>query len=367
MQVHFSGVENADFWVRYVLTMPALFIVVGSPIAGYIVDRFGRKHLLVIASVIYGIAGIAGFFLDSLTAILASRALLGLAVAGVTISTTTLVADYYQGGKRVAFLGLQAGFIGIGGVLFFSLGGFAAQINWRFPFLFYLYGWLIVPGITRFLPEPRRRLSKEKKYEEAPAAPLSLYFLAFIYGCAFLSQVAFYFIPVQIPFYLKTLGSVQEARSGLALAFTTLCSAFASISFRQIRKRLSFIVLLALSLGFMGSAYIGLALSDSYRVVLLSLIPAGVGLGLLIPNLTVWISQILPKSIRGKLIGGLSAFFFLGQFVSPFVSQMMSKIVGLEETYRLAGVGLIAISSIIFMFQEQLSHTASCGVAKQQQ
>ncbi len=81
MQDHFASVANAQLWVRLVLTIPALFIVIGSPIAGVIVDRLGRKPLLVVSAVLYGLAGCSGFFLNSLFAILAGRALLGLAVA----------------------------------------------------------------------------------------------------------------------------------------------------------------------------------------------------------------------------------------------------------------------------------------------
>jgi len=37
--------------------------VIGSPIAGLIVDRFGRKRLLLIATLLYGLAGSSGLFL----------------------------------------------------------------------------------------------------------------------------------------------------------------------------------------------------------------------------------------------------------------------------------------------------------------
>lgn len=117
MQAHFSDVPNADFWVRLVLTVPALFIVIGSPIAGQIVDKIGRKPLLLGSAILYGFAGSSGFLLNSLFAILIGRALLGLAVAGVMVSATTLIADYYQGDARASFMGLQAAFMGFGGVL----------------------------------------------------------------------------------------------------------------------------------------------------------------------------------------------------------------------------------------------------------
>ncbi len=138
MQDHFSGVENAQFWVRLVLTMPALFIVIGSLSAGQMVDRLGRKPLLIGSALLYGLAGGSGFVLNSLFSILCGRALLGLAVAGVMVSATTLIADYYQGDRRANFMGLQAAFMGFGGVLFLSVGGFVADLNWRLPFLIYL-------------------------------------------------------------------------------------------------------------------------------------------------------------------------------------------------------------------------------------
>ncbi len=55
MQRAFSDVANADVWVRLVLTLPALFIVIRAPLAGMITDKFGRKPLLVAATVLYGL------------------------------------------------------------------------------------------------------------------------------------------------------------------------------------------------------------------------------------------------------------------------------------------------------------------------
>lgn len=148
MQEHFREVGDAALWVRLVLTLPALFIVIGSLVAGVVVDRFGRKPLLLAAAALYGSAGASGYVLDSLFHILIGRAFLGFAVAGIMVTATTLITDYYSGAARAAFLGLQAAFMGLGGVIFLSLGGFLADQNWRFPFLIYLFAWLLVPLIN---------------------------------------------------------------------------------------------------------------------------------------------------------------------------------------------------------------------------
>ncbi len=114
MQEYFADVENSALLVRLVLTIPALFIAIGGLFAGQLVDRIGRKPLLIASTLIYGLAGGSGLILNSLGTILIGRALLGLSVAGVMTGVTTLIADYYTGQKRANFMGLQAAFMGLG-------------------------------------------------------------------------------------------------------------------------------------------------------------------------------------------------------------------------------------------------------------
>jgi hypothetical protein len=52
-------------------------------------------------------------------------------------------------------------------------------------------------------------------------------------------------------------------------------------------------------------------------------------------------TSVTPVSFRGRVLGGLTTAFFLGQFISLILSQPLSSVVGLGVTYRLAG-GLMA-------------------------
>lgn len=94
---YFAATPNADYWVRLVLTMPALFIAIGAPFVGTIIDRFGPKPLLALAVLLYGIAGSSGAVLNAIGLILIGRVLLGLSVAGIMTTATALIADYYVG------------------------------------------------------------------------------------------------------------------------------------------------------------------------------------------------------------------------------------------------------------------------------
>lgn len=243
MQAHFAGVPNADLWVRLVLTIPALLIALTAPFAGIVIDRWGRKRLLLGAMAAYAAAGSAGLWLDSLAGIVASRAFLGLAVAAVMTSVTALIADYYSGVARARFMGTQAAFMGFGGMIFLLSGGLLADIGWRLPFLVYLLPLGFLPLAARTLVEPERPSAVPLPMgaalrEGAPApgriktrGPLPL--LAFLYGTAFLGMAGFYLVPVQLPFFLETVLGGSPSGTGVAIGASTLFSSLASLLYAR--------------------------------------------------------------------------------------------------------------------------------------
>jgi MFS family permease len=350
MREYFATVPNADYLVRLALTLPALFIALGAPIVGISIDRLGRKPLLLLALCLYGIAGSSGFLLNDLNLLLVGRALLGVSVAGIMTIATTLIADYYTGATRAQFLGLQAGFMGLGGVLFLTLGGFLADINWRLPFLIYLMALALFPLALFSLPEPPRRQSNPQVANvpttESQHFPFQL--VALTYGIALISQIVFYFIPVQLPFYLTQVANTNAAQEGFAIALLSLFSAISSILYRRIKARFSFIAIYGIAFLNMGLGYGIISATGNYAIVSIGLVIAGAGLGLLMPNMNLCLTSVTPEALRGRVISGITTSFFLGQFLSPFVSQPLSKMVGLAAIYGW-GAGLMLIMSIIAM------------------
>jgi MFS family permease len=354
-----SAIADADLrttLVKLVITLPALFIVIGSPIAGLVVDRFGRKPLLLITAVLYGFAGSSGLFLESLPAILVGRAFLGLAVAGVMVSATTLIADYYSGADRAAFMGLQSGFMGLGGVLFLTLGGALAQQNWHYPFGIYLFAWLIVPLISLFILEPDRTSSHPVINSESEMTKVStpIGVMVIVYGLTAISQIAFYLIPVQLPFFLDSLVKASPSQSGMAIALCTLFSAIASVSYGKLKQKMEFVTFLPIIFGLMGIGYLLIGQSSIWAQVLVGLAISGIGLGILMPNMSVWLSSAVPDAMRGRALGGLSTSMFLGQFLSPIVTQPLTKSFGLGGVYAAIGGALIVIALGFAIFKSQV-------------
>ncbi len=355
IRVFFQATPDVDFWVKLLLTMPALFTAISAPFAGALIDRFGRKPLLISAVILYGLAGGSGLVLDDLSSLLAGRALLGLSVGGIMTAATALVADYYQGQKRNQVMGVQAAFMGYGGVAFLLLGGLLADLSWRFPFLIYLMAFAIAPLALFSLTEPRSNPGQPQDATQTPSR-LPTVLLSVIYGLTFLSMVAFYMIPVQIPFYLQSFGQSNGTLTGIAIASCTLASALMSMRYRSIKNALSFQGILVSIYLLMGLGFIGISLSANYGFVIASLLIAGAGLGLLMPNMNVWINAIAPAQFRGRALGGVTSAMFLGQFFSPILVQPMAEKITLRATYGAVG-GMLWGIAIVVVFAAILNRT----------
>jgi MFS family permease len=202
---------------------------------------------------------------------------------------------------------------------------------------------------NRTIPE---MLSGENQPRANPPTPRNL--LILVYGITTLVQTIFYLIPVQLPFYLRNLNNATPAQSGQAIALCTLLSAFGSIMYGKVKARLDFVSILPFIFTFLGMGYTLIGFGKNLGVIMLGLAVAGVGLGLLMPNMTVWVSSTVPDAVRGRALGGLSTSLFLGQFLSPIIAQPVSVRVGLDMTYALSGGLLLVLAVVVALMKRQI-------------
>ncbi|MEY4720481.1 MAG: hypothetical protein RIQ46_206, partial [Pseudomonadota bacterium] len=118
---HFADDPDARSKVPAMIGAPGLAMALLAPFAGMLVDRWGRKRLLLVCTFFYGIFGSAPLLLDNLDHIYASRLLLGVAEAGILTVVNTLIGDYWDERGRRNWLFLQ-------GLLGPFLAGFIALI-----------------------------------------------------------------------------------------------------------------------------------------------------------------------------------------------------------------------------------------------
>lgn len=72
------------------------------------------------------------------------------------------------------------------------------------------------------------------------------------------------------------------------------------------------------------------------------------------PNMSIWLMTTVPEAIRGRALGDLSTAVFLGQFLSPIVTQPFTRTLGLGRVYAITGVILVIIALGFAIFKTQL-------------
>ena len=359
MRQVFADVPAADVLVRLSLTITSLAIGITAMLAGAIADRVGRKPVLVTSLLLYAVAGVAGYFTTDLPVLLGTRALLGIAVGGIMSAVSAMITDLFEGPRRAAFLGLQAATASLGGVIFLPLAGALAGASWKAPFWIYAASLLILPFAIAGVRETRvQQLDASgptypRHTTDGQPAPTGL--IAVIYGLALVGTLVFFMAPTQLPFLLQRF-DVSSTVVGVVIAGSTASSAIAGVAYARVRRSLGQATITALSLAALGIGWIVVGASASVTQIMLGVLIGGIGVGLIIPNLNLWLSELVPAARRGRVLGGLVSAIFLGQFLSPLLLQPLVSGLGLAPTFVISGgatvLGALAVAIALRRTQE---------------
>lgn len=354
---HFADVPSADVLVKLVMTLPSLAIALSSFVMGGLVDRYGRRPVLLVSAVCCGSSGVAGYFLDSLAVILVTRALLGLSIAGLMTSLTTIAGDLFEGQERQHFLGLQSVAMSGGGIFFLGLGGVLADISWRMPFLLYGLAFVLLVGFVLFIQETGGRKHRQQQPQSVPGQSPSggmerrqVFALAGIYVTVVGLSIAFYLIPVQLPFLFDEL-NFGASKVGVALAFMAFVSSCSAWFFRYLMNLLGRRLTLVWIFASLGLGLLVISQSEQYLMLMLGLGISGLGLGILMPFAVSGCMAIVAKQHMGLAVGTLTSFLFFGQFLSPLIVAPFLQYVSLSGVFQLCAEALLTTAMMLFLYQ----------------
>ncbi|MGZ2356838.1 MFS transporter [Streptomyces sp. 372A] len=347
MQDHFDSVPGSEALVPVVLTVPALALALLAPFAGMIVDRLGRKRLLVVATALYALFGTAPLWLDSLHAILISRVLVGIAEAAIMTACTTLIGDYYSGELRDRYLALQTMCASASATVFFVLGGALGAADWRAPFWLYAVGLLVAPLMARALPAPLPPTPGREAEASLPRRPFPVRRMAGICLLTVFGAVVFYTVPVEMAYLLDDLGTDSTATIGAVTALASAATVLGSVLFTRLspdrRHRLP--VLFALC----AAGFVLMGLADGLPLLIAGAVINCVGTGLLLPALVTKAMSLLQFADRGRGMGLWTAAFFLGEFLCPLILLAAKRPAGgLATAVALLGVAAALLAAALF-------------------
>jgi MFS family permease len=312
--------DASEAAVSLIVTLPALAIALTGIFIGAFSDKIGKIKVLVASIAIFTLAGSSGFYLTSLYAILVGRFVLGIGIAGITCTTSSLIACYYEGATRARVLGYQAAAMGFGVLILEMSGGLLAGISWRAAFLIYLIGVVILAGVLLTMKEPvlpKIEWNTVTSDEKLPFVPLLLGYITL-----FLGSLLFFLMPIKFPYFIADLDAARvlsentALTSGLFLGIMGCAASLQGLFYGRLAWRFHRYTILALTFVLFGIGYCSLGLATSLASVAFAVICIGFGNGILMPTVLTWIAAITPKQFLGRASGGFSVSLNIGQFAS---------------------------------------------------
>ena len=322
-----------------IITTHSVFIAVLSPLVGVLIDKVGVKKPFVAGLALYGLAGGSGLFIDSYWLLIASRALLGVAAAVIFISNTVMILNIFRGPRRNKVMGWRGSANAFGGVIWPLIGGFLGGWSWHLPFAAYLAGVPLAALALLVIPEVHETTRQVQDESESvwrifKTAPV----LFFIYLLIFISSVLLYAIVVFIPPLLEEIGIHRTLYIGLFISAMGLASGLTSFMYGRIKSRLSYGMIVLISVAFWAVGFISISQTHSIALIIASIALFGIGQGMVSPSCMVWIGEVAPLSFRGRVSSYVASFAFIGQFLSPVIFAPVVLVMGRGGVFLTAGV-----------------------------
>ena len=360
---HFSDVPNAQFQARLLLSMHAAAIVLLAPLLGAYADRLGLKRVFVSGIVIFGTAGTAGAILPTLPMILASRAIMGIGMAMIMITSVPMIASFYSGREREQAIGWQMAAATLGGAVFSLATGALAEKGWQYPFLAYLIALPLAVATALLVPRAQTHddATAPTETDSPPPRPVLLH-AAMPLSLSFLAQIAMFCVPLQVPFLFAAELGLPATYIGGVMALLSVMMALNGMVFGHISGMMSRLNLAGIGFALIGVGFLGLFALGTGVGIFAGVAVAAAGLGLLLPTFNAWVVSMAPPARRGRYIGVLTTSIFAGQFVSPLVLQPVVAAGGAWRAFEWAGTGAMVVAIACLVMQRVL-HTRAAAPA----
>lgn len=320
------------------------------PFIGLLIDRVGRRRVLVPSLFVFGLAGIPLALAPDFTTLLAIRFVQGTAAAGIFITTVTLIGDTFEDTQRNAVLGINAAALFVGAAAYPILGGALVGIGWNAPFYVYLASLPVGLFALRYLEEPAGdRKTRGLTYLRGALAALPAGDALVLYGAAFATEaLVFGTILTTLPFLLTERYGLSPVWVGSILTATAVMSAVVSSQNGRLAKRFSNHQLIALAFICYGVGLLGAWLAPSPILVGVAVLVYGAGLGIPLPSINAAISGLVPTRLRASALSLRNSATFLGRATGPVVFTGIAAVTGYRTLLLVAGIlvlggGLLAV------------------------
>lgn len=330
---------NFAFSVTSGVMIPFIFI------SGWLARFIDKKYLMVAGTLIFAIGGFFGSFAQSISFLVAVRAIEGIGAGLVYPLVPAITAQLFDGLERSSFLGkINGGGCAIAFVLNFAAGAIGTVYGWRACFL--IYGLLIPIAVMQllFIPKlgPDKNLFKTDKAAEKQkrvSFPKAVWLLVL---ATILLETVGEVTNLLISGFVVNEGIGTPLIAGTTNSIRVFVGFIFGMLFLRVLKRFKLFTT-SFALFMNAICYFGLSISTTPIMVYCSAFFLGVCFGTLIPLINDTMARIAPKPQMTICMAFVSIGMMSGFFLSNFYADFLIWITG--NVYH----DMFSIQCVIFL------------------
>lgn len=326
-----------------------------APVAGILADRFGRRIVLTVCLLIFGVFGAMAALSPTFEILLLARFLQGVGSAGLINLAVVLIGDFWSGADRTRVIGRNTAVLTVGLAAMPLLSGTVTELaNWRVTFGIYTVA-LVTAGAAWWILEEGRPEATSRVTDQIKDAVVVLRnpILVATIGAGFLVFVVIFglFLTV-VPVHLAEEFGLEAGARGVLISLPAVTSTLAAFNLARITRRVSArTIVIASSLGLV-IGFVTLGLTPTLVLVVVAALVYGASEGALIPMLQDLNVGTAPDEHRAAVIAVWVSFARLGQTIGPLLAGVMLGFLTTGATLALGSIvaGMILLVGLVGPF-----------------
>jgi len=341
--------------VTSLMTVNAGMAIISSFIAGPILDRVGRKGVMVVSLMLNAVGNL---FLSQAQGLLAFGLIMGFNGAMnplFRVGADAMMADLIPPEKRADAYSLLRMANNIGVAVGPAIGGFIASRSYTVAFILAATGMIIYSLLLTFF--AHETLPGQALASQQPDEPFGGYGRIFSdrkfmpFAAAFtLTQVCSALIWVLLSVYLKNNFKISESLYGFIPTTNALMVILFQISVTQVTKRFPPLTVLAVGTLFYATAVSSIAFGQGFWAFWASMVVMTLGELMLMPTATTYAANLAPADMRGRYMSLYGLTWAVASGLGPVFGGLLNDSISPQATWLGGGmVGLVSVFGFILL------------------